>query len=88
MKGLSDAAQWAASQFYAGNWDEIGGVVTSLGAADNAVGLPTATWSMTNWSVADYEAMFAKIAAGEVEISTEQLAVPGNTANMTVNYVE
>ena len=88
VKGLADAAQWAAGQFYAGNWDQIGGVVTSLGAADNAVGLPTATWSMTNWSLEDYEAMFAKIAAGEVEISTEQLAVPGNTANMTVNYVE
>ena len=88
VKGLSDAAQWAIAKFYNGQWDEIGGVPNSLGAADHAVGLPTATWSLSQWSVEDYEAMFAKIAAGEVEISTEQLAVPGSTDNMTVIEVQ
>ena len=88
LKGLADAAFWATEKYYAGQWDEIGGVQTALGAAENAVGLPTATWSLTNWSVEDYKALFGKIASGELEISVEQVAVPESTANMTVNYVE
>ena len=87
VKGLADAAQWAVAKYYDGGWDEIGGVVTSLGAADNAVGLPTASWSMTNWSVADYEALFSKIAAGEVVVPLEQTATPESTANLTINHV-
>ena len=88
MKGLADATVWAISKHYDGAWAEIGGTSTSLGAADNAVGLPTATWSLTEWTVADYEAMFAKIAAGEVAISDELVTTPESTANVTVNYVE
>ena len=88
LKGLADATQWALAKYYDGQWDQVGGVATSLGAADGAVGLPTATWSMTEWTVEDYEALFAKISAGEVQISVEQLVVPGDTANLTVNYVE
>jgi len=88
MKGLADATQWAIAKHYDGAWAEIGGTSTSLGAKDNAVGLPTATWSLTGWSVADYEALFAKIAAGEVAISDELVTAPESTANVTVSYVE
>ena len=88
MKGLADATVWAITKHYENKWSEIGGKATSLGAADNAVGLPTATWSLTGWSVADYEALFAKIVAGEVEISDELVLFPENTANVTVTYVE
>ena len=88
MKGLADATVWAITKHYEGKWSEIGGISTALGAKDNAVGLPTATWSLTNWSVADYEALFAKIVAGEVTISNEQVKHPENSANVTVTYVE
>ena len=88
VKGLADATQWAVAKHYDGAWAEVGGVATSLGAADNAVGLPTATWSLENWSVADYEALFAKIASGEVIVPVEQVAEPQSTANVTVNYIE
>ena len=88
MKGLADATQWAIAKHYSGEWDSIGGIPTSLGAADNAVGLPTATWSLANWSVADYEALYAKIVAGEVAISDELVLAPESTDNMTVNYIE
>ena len=87
VKGLADAAYWSLAKYYDGGWDQIGGVVTSLGAADNAVGLPTASWSMTNWSVADYEALFGKIASGEVVVPMEQTAAPESTANLTINHV-
>ena len=88
MKGLADATVWAIAKHYEGKWSEIGGTSTSLGAADNAVGLPTATWSLTGWSVADYEAMYADIAAGKVSISDELVTAPESTANVAVTYVE
>ena len=88
MKGLADATVWAITQYYNGNWAAIGGIPTALGAADNAVGLPVATWSLEKWTVADYEALFAKIVAGEVEISDELVLCPESTATVTVNYVE
>jgi len=88
MKGLADATQWAIAKHYNGEWAEIGGTSTSLGAKDNAVGLPTATWSLTGWSVADYEALYAEIVAGNVDISSELVLSPESTDNVTVNYVE
>ena len=88
MKGLADATVWAITKHYEGKFAEIGGTSTSLGAKDNAVGLPTATWSLKNWTVADYEALFAEIVAGKVAISADLVTSPANTANVTVNYVE
>jgi len=88
MKGLSDAAQWAIAKHFDGNWADIADIGTALGAADNAVGLPTATWSLTKWTVADYEAMFAKVVSGELVISDELVTVPESTAHVNVNYVE
>ena len=88
MKGLSDAAVWAIGKHYDGQWEEVGGKATSLGAADNAVGLPTATWSLENWSVEEYEALFAEVAAGNVEISDELVTDPVSTDNVTIEIVK
>ncbi len=88
MKGLSEAVQWAVGKHYAGNWSELANQTISLGAKDNAVGLPTATWSLKNWAVADYEALYKEIVEGKVVVSDALVLFPENTANVTVNYVE
>ena len=88
MKGLADATVWAITKHYEGKWSEIGGIATALGAKDNAVGLPTATWSLKNWTVDAYNALFADIVAGKVTISADLVLFPENTANVTVTYVE
>ena len=88
VKGLADAAQWAVAKHFAGQWNEIGGVATSLGAAENAVSLPTATWSMPNFTLEQYEALFADIASGKLAIVAEQIPYPASTANTTVNCIE
>ena len=88
MKGLADATEWAIAKHYDGSFAEIGGTSTSLGAKDNAVGLPTATWSLTGWSVEDYNTLFEGIVAGTVSISNEEIAKPASTANVTVTIVE
>ena len=87
-KGLPDATQWALGKFYEGKFSELGGVGTALGAKDNAVGLPTATWSLKNWKVADYEALFAKIKEGSVQIDGALVEFPASTANVTVIEVK
>ena len=86
MKGLADATVWAITKHYEGKFAEIGGTSTSLGAKDNAVGLPTATWSLKNWTVKDYEALLADIVAGKVAISAELVESPANTEHVTVKY--
>ena len=88
MKGLADATQWAIAKHYAGEFAEIGGTATSLGAKDNAVGLPTATWSLTGWTVEEYETLFAGIVDGSVAISAEAIAEPASTDNVTVTIVK
>lgn len=55
----------------------IGGVKTALGVTENAVGLPTATWSMENFSVADYEDLFQKVLNGNITIdNNDKMADP------------
>jgi len=68
MKGLSKSVQWALAKQYEGKWSEIGGKNTSLGAKDDAVGLPTETWSLKNWTVAEYEALFAAMKNGTLVV--------------------
>ena len=89
MKGLSDAAEWAIAKVYDGTFSEIGGTDTSLGVAENSVGLPTATWSMENFSVADYEDLFQKVLNGDVTIDNGSVANPAEAglSNVNVNYI-
>ncbi len=68
MKGLSTSVEWALAKNFDGKWTEIGGKATSLGAANDAVGLPTETWSLKNWSVADYEKLFAAMKNGTLVV--------------------
>ena len=89
-KGLASAVQWALAKVYDGTFSEIGGNATSLGADNNAVGLPTATWSMQNFTVEEYEALFQKLLSGEVTIdNNSEMSNPAEAGltNITVNFV-
>ncbi len=88
MKGLADATVWAITKHYEGKWSEIGGKSTSLGAADNSVCLPTATWSLKGWTVAAYEQMLKDIVDGKISISSDLVEYPANTDVVTVNPVK
>ncbi len=69
-KGLRESVSYILGKFYAGSWDDIGGVQTTLGAADDAVSLPTATWSMVNFTVEDYEKVLAALKDGSVTVDS------------------
>lgn len=88
LKGVGEAAQAALTAAYDGTWAEsFGGQCITLGAKDGAVGLPVATWSLENWSVEDYEAMFAKIVDGSLAIDAD-FANLASTAHVALNVVE
>ena len=72
MKGLKESVIYALDAFYAGKWaSDLANKQINLGANEDAVGLPTATWSMKNFSVKDYEELLGKIKAGEVRIDND-----------------
>ena len=88
-KGLREAVMFALEKFYGETFDEIGGTGKVLGAADDAVCLPTATWSLENFSVEDYNALLASIKDGTVAVDADyaNLAAAALT-NVTLNVVE
>ena len=87
MKGLSSSVVWALTKAYDGTWEEIGGVATSLGAAEDAVGLPVDTWSLTGWTVEEYEAMLQDIISGKIVIDDDYANLAGSDS-LTLKVVE
>ena len=87
MKGLADSVQWACTKFYGNDFASIGGTATSLGAKDNAVGLPTATWSLTKWSVDDYNAMLKAMADGTLVVDNDYTKL-ASTDSLTLNEIK
>ena len=92
MKGITEGAYTAIEHFYNGTWSEIGGIQTTLGANDNAVGLPTETWSLENFTIEQYETMMAQIKDGTLVID-DQYPTEGGIADIafekvTIQYVD
>ncbi len=88
MKGIGAAAQQAIGKSYDGKWDEIGGGVLKLGAKDDAVGLPTATWSMKKFSVEDYNKLFESIKGGSTPVDADyEAGLEQAWSNVTLRIV-
>lgn len=67
VKGLSASVQKVLGQFFAGEWDTVlANKAQNLGAADDATGLPTATWRLQNFTVDKYNALFADVKSGKI----------------------
>ena len=86
LKGLSNATKWAIAKCYDGTFAEIGGIPTSLGANDDAVGLPTETWSFESYTVEQYEAALEAVKAGELVID-DQAPTEGGIADVEFAHV-
>ena len=87
MKGLSASVQWACGKVYDGSFDEIGGTFVTLGAKDNAVGLPTDTWSLKGWTVDEYKAMLKDMADGKLVVDDDYTKL-ASTDSLTLNEVK
>lgn len=70
-KGIREGVAFSLQKFYDDKWDDIGGVQTTLGAAEDAVGLPTETWSLKNFSLDEYSKLLASLKDGTVKVDKE-----------------
>ena len=73
MKGIDQAAILAIGHSYDGTWDEVGGKTTTLGANEDAVGLPTAadSWRFEAFTVDEYNTLLESIKDGSLVIDSE-----------------
>ena len=89
LKGLTEGTYQMLAKAFDGTWE--GGAV-SLGAAEDAVGLPVETWSLEGFTVEDYEAMKAAIVAGEIVIDDAAAEgdpnAKGPWTNVVVDYIQ
>jgi len=93
MKGLAEATEWAIAKMYNDEWADIGGIATSLGVENDAVGLPTAddAWRFETYTVEQYEASLAAVKGGEIvvdgETITEGAIADVEFSNLTIDYI-
>ncbi len=69
MKGLSASVVKALTAFYADSFP--GGESWVLGVADNGVALPMETSKFTTFAQADYDAIYAKLAEGSIDLKKD-----------------
>ncbi len=70
-KGIRESVELVLEKVYSDSWNDIGGVQTTLGAKDDAVSLPTATWKMENFTVEEYEELFEELKDGTVKVDRD-----------------
>lgn len=89
MKGLAPTVNTVLQAIKDGNWKNYYGTVSNLGmvsgtdASLNYVQLPTDTWSMKNFTKADYAALVGKIFDGTITISDAIDKMPTTTIKVT-----
>ena len=89
MKDLAGSVISTLTKFYT-DGALLNGAIT-LGAADNAVGIPTETWSFENWTVDDYNALYEQVKSGEIVVdndSTEAAADPSTKGLDNIKFVK
>lgn len=89
MKGLAPTVNTVLQAIKDGNWKKYSGTVSNMGmvsgtdASLNYVQLPTDTWSMKNFTKADYAALVGKIFDGTITISDAIDKMPATTIKVT-----
>ncbi len=72
VKGLSVSVEKILGEFYDGKWDaELADKASNLGATDDATGIADRFDRFSKFTKADFDALFAKIKAGEITIVSE-----------------
>jgi basic membrane protein A len=82
MKGIGSAANQLLTKYYDKSFP--GGEALVLNAANEGVKLPMETSKFNTFSQADYDAIFAKLVAGEVKILKDTDAATANDLGVTI----
>ena len=88
MKMLSNSVYTAITEAYDGTF--AGGKTTTFDASNDGVGLPMDTSKFSAFTQEDYDAIYAKLVAGEITIDndTTKEVTDLELSNVTVNYVQ
>lgn len=70
-KGLRESVGFVLDKLYTDKWDEVGGKLTTLGAKQNAVSLPTDSWKFKKFSIDDYKVLYESLRSGTVEVDRD-----------------
>jgi len=89
MKGLAATVKTMLTEVCAGNWDNYGGKIATLGLVsenpeENYVQIPMTTQFADGFTADDYAALVASMFAGDVVVSNDTTAMPAVT-NTTVD---
>jgi len=90
MKGLGATVNAALTAYKNGKWSDYAGKIETLGLVSgtdmdvNYVQLPTATWSMKNFSVAEYKALVADMFSGKLKVNNAIDAMPATSVTVNV----
>ena len=88
MKDLAGSVMDTIGGFYDGG-EKVTGADVVLGAKEDMVGIPTDTWSLQNWTVDDYNALFEKVKSGEVEIdNNSEMADPSTAGLENITFIK
>lgn len=87
-KGLREAVSYACQLYYSDKWTQIGGIQTVLGAAENAVGLPTTNWKLQSFTPEQYDALLAKLKDGSVTVDSGTVINAEKFPNLNLSFVE
>ena len=70
-------------------WNEVGGKLTTLGAKEAAVSLPTDNWKLSNFSVEEYRKLLQKLKDGEIKVDRdyEKGLKDENFSNVKLNII-
>lgn len=71
LKGISRSAVYILNKAKDKKWDEVGGKLTTLGAKEDAVGLPTENWKLEGFTVEEYEKLLKKLKDGEIKVDRD-----------------
>ena len=82
LKGLSASVYQTIAAYYEGAFP--GGATTVKDASNNGVALPMATSKLANFTVEDYDALFAKLANGEIVIPDNTTAESADLLNTEI----
>ena len=91
MKGLAATVNTMLTEVFAGNWDNYGGKIETLGLVgenptDNYVQIPmeSTQWADGKFTQDDYKALVASMFKGDITVSNDTTAMPAVDAGHTV----
>lgn len=89
LKGISQSVLYVLGKVYDEKWDEVGGKLTTLGAKEDAVGLPTENWKLDNFSLNDYKKLFEALKDGKIKVDRdyEKGLKDENFSNLKLNII-